>query len=193
LKNDKILKPLSLLPSIQKAYSKIMLSILVRRMRSYHKSFATEYWHKLDGPLYDCLKNVSQTRYINHPDDFHSIQKIVDKFSTTQFHTTDHTTINTEHVNELSQYFKRRSMESTLTPGIDEKLKHSIWQHIHHALRLAREKKNKDASMHADIAYYACKELAHYLPEQEYYEFINEIKDELKHLNNLSMQSELHS
>ena len=44
--------------------------------------------------------------------------------------------------------------------------------------------------MHVDIANYAMKEVAHFLPEEEYQNFYSDIKVEVKELRKLHLQSE---
>ena len=188
MKQEKTSDKHSLLPSIQKVYSEVVLSILLRRMRTYHKSCTTDHWHKLKKPLKDSLDIASQLSRKRPPNNLKSISVKVKKYSPANRPDTHDPVVNSKHINELSQYFKKQDGNANIASGIDEKLKHSAWQHIHLTLYLARNKQTVTAQMHADIAYYACKELAHYLPEQEYCDFINEIQDELQQINNLAKQ-----
>jgi len=158
-------------------------------MRSYHKFSVVEQNHNLHGPLYELIKNIAQGKHSNGTADYDSIMSVMQKYKSSHSHPTEHHIINTRQANELSRYFKQRGYGSTLEAGIDEKLKQSTWHHIHFALRLARQNNLHDAGLHADIAFYACKELAHYLSEQEYCEFIIEIQQELKQLENITVHS----
>jgi hypothetical protein len=71
-----------------------------------------------------------------------------------------------------------------LHPGIDDKLKHSIWEHIHAAIRYAKLGDRCDAKMHTNIASYAYRELAHYLSKEEYAKFTSDINNQLGRLFN---------
>jgi len=159
-------------------------------MRSYHKSCTTKHWHKLKKPLKDSLDIASQLSRKRQSNQLKSISIKVKKYAPADRPDTHDPVVNSKHINELSQYFKKQDGNANIASAIDEKLKHSAWQHIHLTLYLARNKQTATAQMHADIVYYACKELAHYLPEQEYCDFINEIQDELQQLKNLSSHSQ---
>jgi len=158
-------------------------------MHSYHKSSVVDHAHNLHGPLHELIKNIAQGKHGVGSADYSSLLSVVDKYRVPHSQPAQHHIVNTKQANELSRYFKQRGYGSTLEPGIDVKLKQSTWHHIHFALRLARQSNIEGAGIHADIAFYACKELAHYLSEQEYCEFIVEIQNELKQLEDISLHS----
>lgn len=82
----------------------------------------------------------------------------------------------------LSTHFTRRHSGRVLESHLAERLKQSTHEHINTALRFAREGDNRIARLHADIANNAQKEAAHYMPEEEYKEFSEQV---LKQLNEL--------
>ncbi len=65
---------------------------------------------------------------------------------------------------------------------MDEKLKHSIWEHIHASIRHARLGDARVAKMHADIANSAYRELAHYVSNEDHNELALEIENQLGEL-----------
>lgn len=69
---------------------------------------------------------------------------------------------------ELANYFKHRINDAELHPAIKEKLKRSIWEHINAATQCALRGDRRNAKMHVEIASYAFKEIAHYMPEDQY-------------------------
>lgn len=81
--------------------------------------------------------------------------------------------------NDLSRHFEQTHTGSTFLPEVGEKLKKSTWEHIHAALRSARQGDAKTAKLHADIANNALREAAHYLPPQDYTSFAAAVGDML--------------
>jgi len=73
---------------------------------------------------------------------------------------------------------------------VADKLISSTWDHFHAAIREARQGKAKTAKMHVDVANYAMKEVAHFLPEEEYQNFYSDVKVEVKELRKLHLQSD---
>ncbi|MDH3342176.1 MAG: hypothetical protein OEM07_00475 [Gammaproteobacteria bacterium] len=92
------------------------------------------------------------------------------------------------YVGELSKYFKERSQGSDIHPGIKEKLEHSVWEHIHAAIRYAHQGNEYNSKIHTDIACNACKELAHYMDDEAYRLFTIEVA---KHLSDLKSGCEI--
>ncbi|TNF37416.1 MAG: hypothetical protein EP315_02670 [Gammaproteobacteria bacterium] len=87
----------------------------------------------------------------------------------------------------LSEYLKSHPMHSDSDIYLGEKLRASTWSHIHTALLKARQGDVKAARVHADIANQAMKEAAHYLSEETFRQFADEIARALEEL-----KSELH-
>lgn len=87
--------------------------------------------------------------------------------------------LNKEQVDELSKYFKAREKGPELHHGMDENLKDSIWIHMNASVQSALKGDGRSAKMHADIADYAFKEIAHYMPKEEYMELTEKINTRL--------------
>ena len=84
-----------------------------------------------------------------------------------------------KQVGDLSKYFKARKEGADLRSGIEEKLKNSIWDHINASVQCALKGDNRNAKLHVDIASYAFKEIAHYMPEGKYRELTGKINERL--------------
>ena len=84
-----------------------------------------------------------------------------------------------KNVNGLSKHFSTTHNEAEFHPGIDEKLKHSNWDHINASIRYARLGDARVAKVHADIANNAFKELAHYVSGEDHAELASQIEDHL--------------
>jgi len=87
--------------------------------------------------------------------------------------------LNKKQVDELSKYFKARTKGPELHHGMEEKLKDSIWIHMNASVQCALKGDGRSAKMHADIADYAFKEIAHYMPKEQYLELTEKINKRL--------------
>ena len=92
--------------------------------------------------------------------------------------------LNKKQVDELSKYFKAREKGPELHHGMEEKLKDSIWVHMNASVQCALKGDGRSAKMHADIADYAFKEIAHYMPKVQYLELTEKINKRLDALKN---------
>ena len=92
--------------------------------------------------------------------------------------------LNKKQVDELSKYFKAREKGPELHHGMGEKLKDSIWIHMNASVQCALKGDGSSAKMHADIADYAFKEIAHYMPKVQYLELTEKINKRLDALKN---------
>ncbi|HEY9052830.1 MAG TPA: hypothetical protein VIQ03_14860 [Gammaproteobacteria bacterium] len=84
--------------------------------------------------------------------------------------------------NNLSDYLKSHSQHSDSDSYIGDKLKASTWSHIHTAILKAREGDPRTAKLHADIANQAMKEAVHYMSDEEFRIFSEEIDHALGEL-----------
>jgi len=85
----------------------------------------------------------------------------------------------------LTRYFKMSARKIESNQYMSDRLKASTWDHIHTALMQARNGGVTTARLHADIANQALKEAGHYMSEENYKEFFNEVKAELNKLDNI--------
>jgi len=89
-----------------------------------------------------------------------------------------------KRIGELSKYFKEKTNGVESDPGIKDKLKHSVWDHINASVACARRGDKRNAKMHADIANTAFKEVAHYMTEDQYSALTAKVHDRLDVLKN---------
>ncbi|NOR43272.1 MAG: hypothetical protein GQ572_08025 [Gammaproteobacteria bacterium] len=87
--------------------------------------------------------------------------------------------LNKKQVDELSKYFKAREKGPELHHDMEEKLRDSIWAHMNASVQCALKGDGRSAKMHADIADYAFKEIAHYMPKEQYLELTEKINRRL--------------
>ncbi len=179
----------ALIHSIEKIYLKVALTALQKRMAGYHK-LASQAGKAYTPDIKSTLLKYVDEIIKNHQDGQggpHDVDGPV--ISGTKTGPRSHATpafkpyvVNKENVGELSRYFKARMSGAGLHHGIEEKLEHATWEHIHAAIRYARRGDKSNAKLHADIASSACKELVHYMADDRYREFIAEIDRELETL-----------
>jgi len=181
-----------IISAIEKLYSSITLSILQKRMAAYHQTPATNNFNgnglDIKAPLFKYIDDISsqdqgtvadiQTldyAYFSHP--AHPQVSSQNNLATLPV-------VDKQNANPLSKYFKSQHNDAELHPGIEEKLKHSIWEHIHASILQARRGNAVIAKMHADIANNAFKELAHYVSSDVISELVLQIEDQLDVLMN---------
>ncbi|MBE9516159.1 MAG: hypothetical protein IME93_04195 [Proteobacteria bacterium] len=80
--------------------------------------------------------------------------------------------------NSLSQAFSKRHPAGALQNTVADKLMQSAWDHLHASIRYARAGDSDTARLHASIMENALKETAHYLKDNEYRCFIDQITEE---------------
>ncbi|MFV2060140.1 MAG: hypothetical protein ACC653_05610 [Gammaproteobacteria bacterium] len=77
------------------------------------------------------------------------------------------------------KHYKFKTKTSDVNPAIKEQLTQHTRQHIHAAIRNARQGKKTEAKLYVDLANNALKEVAHYMSEDEYLKFTATIDLEL--------------
>lgn len=80
----------------------------------------------------------------------------------------------------LSRQFKKQSVLTPVDLETGAKLTKSTWDHIHAALRLARQGDERSARLHSDIANNAIREAGHYLPEDDYRDLVKAVTEYLQ-------------
>ena len=87
--------------------------------------------------------------------------------------------ISHQELGELAKYFKQRNNKSIFN-SIEEKLEKSTADHMHEAIRYARQGDERNACMHADIASSSCEELSHFMSKEQHHAFVDQMKDSLE-------------
>lgn len=177
----------ALIRGLENLYSKVALHVLHKRINSYH-SQASDGKRKHDGiktPMMNFIEStVAQAVKVNT--NLNSEQASTEIKSPPHHPAAQHTghhELSRERIDELSKYFKERNKGADLHPPIREKLEHSVWEHIHATIRRARQGDERNAKMHLNIATTACKELAHYMNDEEYQAFVAEAESYMGKLN----------
>lgn len=175
----------NLIRDIHNVRSKAVLKVFHIRIKNYHKKLLQHQpGSDIKPPLLDCIHNLIYNKHdielftISDKTDLTSNPEIQAKFHSIDTHEIDPITFN-----ELSNYFKTKHNCNGVHTGIEDTLVQSTWDHIHAALRYARQAEMANSKMHAEIACYSCKELAHFMPEDKYQKLMNNIQLNLKILH----------
>lgn len=173
--------------AIEKLYTNISWRIQQKRIDTYHSepSVNTANGQALDikAPLFKYIDAVSQRK----PQEVAKIEPLVQaNFSATtpsQVSTDNNnaspSVVKTQSVDDLTRFFKATHSNNELHPGICDKLKHSVIEHINASIRYARRGDAAVAKMHADIANTAYQELAHYITDEAHTRFAQELEEQL--------------
>lgn len=179
----------ALIKGLENLYSKIALHVLDKRINSYHSQASDGKRKHHDGikaPMMNFIEStVAQAVKSNYSaqNDEHADTEINSPPHHPRTQHTGHHELSRERIDELSKYFKERNKGADLHPPIREKLEHSVWEHIHATIRRARQGDERNAKMHLNIATTACKELAHYMNDEEYQAFVSEAESYMDKLN----------
>lgn len=179
----------SLLSSIKELYSK--LAIVMHEFRRntfnklYHSNINTNIISELNSHITELVAKAEPSTVkednikVSYRD---QSQNIRDKDDS---HNQEDNNIHVKNIeNELSKYLKSNQKSSSAHPGITEKLADSIWEHIHTALRVARNGNNEKAILHMNIVEHALDELSHYMENNEYSQFVALIEQYLIKIKN---------
>jgi len=175
----------NLIRDIHNIRSKAVLKVFHIRIKNYHKVSPK---HKRDSeitsPLLSCLHNL-----IYKKQDI-EISTLSDKTDSegnpeiqAKLHNIDTLEIDPITYNELSNYFQSKHNGNGVRTGIEETLVQSTWNHIHAAVRYARQGELPNSKMHAEIASYSCRELAHFMTTDNYQKLMASIQVNLRKLH----------
>ena len=78
---------------------------------------------------------------------------------------------------DFAKHLKLSKSSAVNHSYMGDKLKESAWEHIHSAIRFAKQGQVDKAKVHADIAGHAIEEAGHYLNHEEYSALVNRIED----------------
>lgn len=173
----------ALIKALEKLYTKVSLYLLHKRINTYH-SKASDGKNKHHDGIKTLLSTfiettVAQATSSDHSN--HNYDHLAEGHKPQPNHSGESQSghLNRERIDELSKYFKARNKGDELHPAIRDKLKHSVWEHIHATVRCARQGDERNAKMHLNIASTACKELGHYMDDDEYQTFVSEAESHL--------------
>lgn len=172
-----------LIHSLQRLYSQFAGVTLHRRIYTYHKDGNRMHRYDLGDPLSTKINTLVGYR-TDIGRTFFTDESIRLPKTTVPLHNDTverddfQNAVFSEPFNSLSEHFKKSRTERSLSQEVGEKLRHSTWEHIRAAIRLAREGNVPTATMHADIANTALKEAGWFMSETTYLEFLAEVKAE---------------
>ncbi|MCK5002854.1 MAG: hypothetical protein KAJ92_01915 [Gammaproteobacteria bacterium] len=166
-----------LIRGLEKLYFKVSLIVLHQRMDGYHKKInhnGNPYDQDIKTPLMEFIETTVEYAIKTNNND-HTKTEGTPQSIQPMPPLQQHYEINPQHVGELSRYFKTRSNGGEMHPPIKDKLEHSVWEHIHATTRCARQGDERNAKLHLNIASSACRELAHYMSDNEHQAFADEV------------------
>jgi len=172
----------SLLASLQDLYKIISKKVIRNRMHSYHKHVGSNGSFDITSVLnkqIDSLSTVSSDNNIdstNVRDEERSEKPITAKVQNQEFQYTEKENISGVE-SEFAKYLKQKKSSSASHPYLSEKLKATVWEHIHNTIRYAKQDNIATAKLHADIAGQALEEAAHYMSDEEYSNLIFQVEE----------------
>lgn len=180
----------ALIDKLKKLHFKVSLMELNKRINSYHSNVSDgkrKHPGGIKAPLTEFIETtVAQATSSNHTN--HSYDHLAKERKPEPHPAYPETPqpgqLSRERIDELSKYFKERNKGADLHPPIREKLEHSVWEHMHTAIRCARQGEESNAKIHLNIAHSACKELGHYMEEDEYQAFVRSAEEHMENLTN---------
>jgi hypothetical protein len=186
----------ALLHALQKLYARITSLVLHQRMRSYREEAGNVSEHDLATLLSDHIDRLAapgspNSGKIQPQVSERKAQTATQNPSPRRPHSGHQSSILSRTFNELGRYFKSSRTQPVLDPELSKKLQTSAWNHIHTALRLARQGEARTAKLHLDIASQALKEAAHYMSREEHLAFTVEVEEKLGEITGQGIGSDL--
>ena len=159
-----------LLETLKKLYAKILVLYLNKRQHSYQATANGGSEKNITSDLADRIQQAAEAgKAANATPTSDSAQPTATEDNS---HRAALLPVENKVTDGLSEYFHTTHTHSSFLTETGEKLKISTLEHIHTALRYARQGETKTANIHADIASSALKEAAHYLSTQDYAAFV---------------------
>lgn len=164
-----------LIKLIKKVHFKISLIILHKQVLNYRKDVS--HSSGLSEEIRLTIKHLIQDSVLNINNQNNSMdyKPLENKNS----HSKHAQTIDRKDLGGLAKYFKERNNKDVFN-SIERKLEKSATDHMHEAIRYARQGDERSAHMHADIASSSCEELAHFISKEQYHEFVGQMKHSLE-------------
>jgi len=180
------IKPL--LDSLQQLYMKLSTLILQRRMESYRKEGGKDVDNEILSVLNEIVDGAASAQGSDsvaiegagggQPDQVSSVEQGNADRSKQVGPTATPSTAFTD----LSSHMHASLSGNSDVHPLGKKLKASAWEHIHTALRYAREQKAELARMYANLAQEALQQASHHMTDEAYSELKQSLLEELKKL-----------
>jgi len=177
----------SLLEALRSLYSKVASLELNKRLQSYRRDGGADIEIDIAGQLFDHVSRLASSQAAKPvvkaaTPASHDAQPSADTGRPDASGPTDAVHEPSAEVGALSQHFDAGRSGSHLNPEMGGVLRKRTWEHIHAALRLARQGDAKNARLHVDLANAALAEAVHYMADNEIEEFVAEVKQKLEEL-----------
>ena len=171
----------TLLKTLKELYSQLGVIMTQIRFRSYRSginsnnnfnitSILNKQVEILASEFVDSSQNTENNKNIVQQSD-DSLSKLTDKDQSDIKYT-----IVSGLESEFAKHLKLSKASAVSHPHMGDKLKKSAWEHIHFAIRFAKQGELEKAKVHADIAGHAVEEASHYLDNTEYSELVKMIE-----------------
>ena len=163
---------------IRKVHLKISLIVLHKHVLNYRKEvhpvtgLGEEIRSSIEHLIQDAILNINGQSNKNDSTDYESLANRSSRSTYAQ-------SISRKELGELAKYFKERNNKSIFN-SLEEKLEKSTIDHMHEAIRYARQGDERNAHMHADIASSSCEELSHFMNKEQHHAFVDEMKSNLE-------------
>lgn len=172
----------SLFVTLQKLQAKLAVVIVKIRAHSYRSVFKTSSHFNMASMLADQVDELALSMSGNIKPNDNNVDN--------QSHSSERTfnkpisksnkIINTENIidpeTEFSKHLKERKHSIVSNRYIGDKLQESVWEHIHSAIRYARQGDVDTAKFHSKLAASALDESGHYLNNEDYSDLVYKIQ-----------------
>lgn len=176
-------KERGLFKTLQKLQAKLAVAMQKIQTRAYHPLSKSTGSFDMTGMLEDQVEELA----LKMSKKDISVKKS-DEIQPPSFEHTHNTTNSQDNPAELAEntsgtetefakYLNERKHAVVSNPAIGQKLQDSIWEHVHSAIRYARQGDVATAKLHSKIAATALEESGHYLNNEEYSELVLKIKN----------------
>jgi len=192
----------TLISALRELYFKAREYNLVKRISSYRERTSSNIPHDISAPLHKQIeklvhkarqekvteskvpvyKSTTQTKgAVTSP----AREKVEIQNNQPEKINKEQVSKSKDHSDTVVKPYKISDPKKLDEQGLGEKLKASMWEHIHSAGMQARSNQVATAKMHIDIANHALKEAARYMSEEDYNvvcEEVNAALDEFKEI-----------
>lgn len=166
-----------LIKIIRKVQFKISLSALHKQILNYRKD--VHHSTGLGEEIRSSVKHLIQDALLNINGQNDKKSTEYELLENRHDHSMHIQTIHHKELGELAKYFKERNNKAIFN-SLEEKLEKSTSDHMHEAIRYARQGDERNAHMHADIASSSCEELSHFMSKEQHHAFVSQMKESLE-------------
>lgn len=173
---------IGLIDTLRGLYSKMASRAWSKRLQNHRRDGVVEI--DITADLFDRIHQLKQA----HPDKPPAVEvttssptvpSITHPEPSTPHQSPERSPTTSAEPGALSEYFESGRADSELIPELGAELRKRTWEHIHTALRMARQGDVDAAKLHAVLANAAFAEAAHYMTNDDTVEFATKIKNKL--------------